>query len=123
VLTLNDLAAFDRNHPGAGTFFEARVDSLLDLAPFVVRKDQTLSVFGQAAHEIRAFARATAGAGIARIVPVGEALRFDRFWDGYDLLQELTRRVVARGSGLPAPGSDPERAYAPQAGGRAGRSI
>ncbi len=31
VLRLSDLAGFDRTHPGAGLFFEARVDSLTDL--------------------------------------------------------------------------------------------
>jgi hypothetical protein len=30
---------------------------------------------------------------VDRIVPVGQALQFQRFWDGYDLLQELTRHV------------------------------
>lgn len=96
VLRLSNLDQFDRAHPGAGTFLEATVGSLPDLAPFVVRKDQTLSVFGQSEETIRAFVQAAAGAGIDRIVPVGDALRFGRFWDGYDLLQELTRRVLAR---------------------------
>jgi hypothetical protein len=96
VLRLSDLEQLDRAHPGAGTFLEASVGSLPDLARFVVRKDQTLSVFGQSEETIRAFVHAAAGAGVDRIVPVGDALRFGRFWDGYDLLQELTRRVVAR---------------------------
>jgi hypothetical protein len=94
VLSLADLADFDRTHPGAGTFFEAAVPSLLDLAPFVRRKDQTLAVFGQSAEAVRAFVRAANGRGVDRVVPVGQALTFGRFWDGYDLLQELTRRIA-----------------------------
>jgi hypothetical protein len=39
--------------------------------------------------------RAANGRGVDRIVPFGEALTFGRFWDGYDLLAELTRRVHA----------------------------
>ncbi len=30
---------------------------------------------------------------IDRIVPVGQALEFSRYWDGYDLLEEMSRRV------------------------------
>lgn len=102
VLRLADLSDFDRTHPGAGTFFEASVRSLLDLTAFVTRKDQTLTVFGQPEETVRAFVRATNGRGIDRIVPVGEALTFGRFWDGYDLLQELTRRIVAPANALAA---------------------
>jgi hypothetical protein len=33
------------------------------------------------------------GRGVDRIVPLGQALTFDYRWDGYNLLQELTRHV------------------------------
>ena len=33
------------------------------------------------------------GPGLDRLVPFGQALTFNRYWDGYDLLQEFTRRV------------------------------
>lgn len=94
VLGLRDLADFDRTHPGAGLFFEARVDSLVDLLEFVSRKDQTLTAHGFSGEELAAFARSLQGGGIDRIVGFGEALSFDSFWDGYDLLAELTRTVT-----------------------------
>jgi hypothetical protein len=53
----------------------------------------TISGFDGA--EVAGFVRAVNGRGIDRIVPFGEALTFGRFWDGYDLLAELTRRVYA----------------------------
>ena len=31
--------------------------------------------------------------GIDRIVPMGKALTFNRYWDGYDLLAEMIRHV------------------------------
>jgi len=33
------------------------------------------------------------GRGIDRIVPLGKALTFNRYWDGYDLLAEMIRHV------------------------------
>lgn len=95
VLELSTLAGLDRTHPGAGLFLAAVVDDLEALADVVVRKDQTMTVSGVAGDEVARFVRAVNGRGIDRIVPFGEALRFGRFWDGYDLPAELTRRVHA----------------------------
>jgi hypothetical protein len=93
VVGLTDLADFDRNHPGAGLFFEARVDALADLVGFVSRKDQTVAARGFSREELVEFARSLQGRGIDRIVDFGEALAFSTLWDGYDLLAELTRTV------------------------------
>ena len=94
VLSLADLGGFDRSHPGVGLFFEARVDSLSDLVGFVKRKDQTRqSRMGSRTTELTAFARSLHGRGVDRIVGFGDALSFGRFWDGYDLLAELTRTI------------------------------
>lgn len=95
VLELETLDGFDRTHPGTGLFYAATVDTLDALAEFVVRKDQTMTVSGFDEAELAGFVRAVNGRGIDRIVPFGEALTFGRFWDGYDLLAELTRRVHA----------------------------
>jgi hypothetical protein len=94
ILSLEDLAGFDRTHPGAGLFFEARVNALSDLLAFVDPKDQTLTAYGFSTEELTRFARSLHGRGIDRIVPFGHALDFDSFWDGYDLLAELTRTVT-----------------------------
>jgi Acyl-CoA reductase (LuxC) len=93
VMDLDSLANLDRTHCGGGAFFQARVDSLSDLVPFVCRKDQCVTVFGFSPDELRAFARQLAGRGVNHIVPVGQALAFHRFWDGADLLQEMCQRV------------------------------
>jgi hypothetical protein len=94
VIRLKDLDNFDRTHPGAGLFFEARIDALSELLTFVVRKDQTLTTHGFTAEELTALARSLRGRGIDRIVGFGEALTFDSVWDGYDLLAELTRTIT-----------------------------
>ena len=94
VIGLSDLDEFDRTHPGAGLFFEARVDALADLVGFVSRKDQTLAAQGFSGEELADFVRSLQGRGIDRIVEFGEALEFSSLWDGYDLLAELTRTVT-----------------------------
>ncbi|TDB99574.1 gamma-glutamyl phosphate reductase [Micromonospora fluostatini] len=95
----NDLATVELTDPGdiprrwlgVGTFPQARVDALADLAPVVVRRDQTVTHFGFDAAELTAFARTVAGRGIDRLVPIGTALDFAATWDGYDLMREFTR--------------------------------
>jgi len=94
VVSLSDLSGFDRTHPGAGLFFDARVDALADLERFVSRKDQTLTAHGFSHDELTAFVRSLEGRGIDRIVEFGDALSFGSLWDGYDLLAELTRTVA-----------------------------
>lgn len=93
VAYLDTLEGFDRTHCGAGFLFESRFDKLLDLVPYVRRRDQTLTYFGFEQPELRTFAAAARGQGIDRIVPVGQALNFHRYWDGLDLLAEFSRRI------------------------------
>lgn len=93
VLTLSDLSQLNRAHPGAGLFFVAHVRKLADLAPHITRQDQTLGHYGFELDQLEALVERLAGRGLDRLVPLGQALTFNRYWDGYDLLQEFTRRV------------------------------
>jgi hypothetical protein len=96
VLPVDALEGLDRDHCGGGLFFQFAARGLQELVPFVRRKDQTLTHFGFEPAELFALAAALAGRGIDRMVPVGQALAFDRYWDGMDLLQEMSRRVAIR---------------------------
>ena len=83
-----------RDHVGGGYLLSLRLGALAELAPLITRTDQTLTQFGFDEAEIRDFAgRVAASGGIDRIVAIGQALTFDRFWDGYDLLDAFTRTV------------------------------
>jgi hypothetical protein len=93
VLEMDGLETFVRSSQGGGMIFQVGVAFLRDIVPFVVRRDQTLSCFGFTVDELREVVRRLNGRGLDRIVPVGSALSFHRFWDGYDLLQEMCRRV------------------------------
>jgi hypothetical protein len=92
---LPDLSLYDRDSCGGGIFFEfVSSDLEADLLSLARPQDQTAACFGLPADIARALARRLNGRGIDRWVPIGQALQFDRVWDGYDLLQEFTRRVV-----------------------------
>jgi hypothetical protein len=93
VLTLSGLDNFPQDHPGGGMFLEVHMPSLMDLAPFLNRRHQTLTAFGFTDEELNGFIRQLNGKAIDRVVPIGHALQFHRFWDGYDLLQEFCRCV------------------------------
>jgi len=93
VLDLEDSSDVPAEHCGAGLFFQMRVDDLSDIVRLVRRRDQTLTSFGFDFDALDRLAAALNGRGIDRLVPIGQALTFNRFWDGVDLLQELTRRV------------------------------
>ncbi len=70
VLELTTLDGFDRTHPGAGLFYAIALKTLDDLAPHVVRKDQTMTVSGIDAERLARFVRNVNGRGIDRIVAV-----------------------------------------------------
>jgi hypothetical protein len=93
VLSIDRLAGLGRHHPGGGLVFEADAPSLAALDAWVARKDQTLTHFGLPRDSLVSLATRLGGRGLDRIVPVGQALAFARFWDGYDLAAELVRYV------------------------------
>ncbi len=79
---------------GAGSFFQFRCERLADLANYLGRRDQTLTHEGFSEDQLRELATVLNGRGIDRMVPVGEALAFNRWWDGNDLLQAFSRHVI-----------------------------
>jgi hypothetical protein len=96
ILRADEFRELPREHCGGGLLFQYRISALDELIPFVERRDQTMTYFGFEPVELRAFATRLNGRGVDRIVPTGQALTFNRFWDGYDLLQELTRCIHIR---------------------------
>jgi hypothetical protein len=94
VVEIDGPAEIDRHHVGGGFLLSLRLGGLAELVPFLSRADQTLTQFGFDQAELADFAaRGGASGGIDRVVPFGQALTFDRFWDGYDLLAAFSRVV------------------------------
>lgn len=88
----NEISNF-RESCGGGFFFECFLNNIEELTELVRGKDQTLTYFGFNKTTLKNFITEVNGRGINRIVPIGQALNFSPTWDGYSLLNELTKRV------------------------------
>lgn len=78
---------------GFGLFYQAEIDELSDVMPFVTEKLQTVGVLGI---DKAALARCLADRGARgadRIVETGQALEMDTIWDGKDLIERLSREI------------------------------
>ncbi len=84
---------FRDNHFGDGFIVQYNIESLSDLIEHIEEVDQTLSVFGFSNHDILEFLNSIDRSGIDRIVPIGNALDFNHIWDGFDLIELMSRRI------------------------------
>lgn len=85
---------YDLRSPG-GFFLEYAAPTLDALRDFVTPRVQTLSYLGFQPEELRHFVLENGLTGVDRIVPVGHTMDFALTWDGYDLIQTLSRKISA----------------------------
>ena len=78
-----------------GFYLEYDTENLADIVLVVTRKFQTLSYLGVDAAELQNFVVQNGLSGIDRIVPVGKTADFAFVWDGYDLIEAMSRAVSA----------------------------
>jgi hypothetical protein len=78
---------------GGGYFYTRRLAAMEELRPYVDSKLQTVSYFGLNETSMEMLKTLSKAEGIDRIVPLGTALNFNYIWDGYNLLEELSRKV------------------------------
>ncbi len=82
------------SHPGGGYFYEWLAEDINDIAAVCGEKCQTMATFGLSARQAQDFIEHNRPCGVDRIVPLGQTMNFSLRWDGYDLLQTLTRTVT-----------------------------
>nr|MDE6852377.1 hypothetical protein [Lachnospiraceae bacterium] len=75
-----------------GLFFELTGVNFEEICPVVDEKFQTLLYFGIERQELVEMIVNNHLTGIDRIVPVGNSLDIDVFWDGYDIIGTLSRK-------------------------------
>ena len=80
----------------AGFFFEYVLKDREEFFSVVTEKFQTITQFGTDASELGQQIASAHLRGIDRIVPIGKAMDIGVFWDGHDLIRELSRCVVAQ---------------------------
>lgn len=78
---------------GGGYFYYQDCEKITELQVLKVPKVQTISYFGLSEDSKMLLEELAYGEGIDRIVKVGHALNFNYIWDGYNLFQELCRKV------------------------------
>ena len=76
-----------------GYFTEYATQHIEDIAQIVDGRYQTLSYYGLERADLKQFVRLQRLSGIDRIVPVGETTAFSFVWDGYNLIDQMTRIV------------------------------
>ena len=92
---LSDLPKGIENYRCAcGYFSEYIVSSLCDIADIITTKYQTMAYFGFSKEELNSFIENTHLKGIDRIVPIGCTTNFSLTWDGYNLIDTLSRIVT-----------------------------
>ena len=69
------------------------IKNLTILKKIINNKYQTLTYFGFKKNEIKEFIRKSNVIGIDRIVPVGRAFDMSPLWDGFDIINSLSRVV------------------------------
>jgi len=79
-----------------GLFYEYDSITLSEVAHIVNSKYQTVSYLGIDKSTLADFVINNRLKGIDRIVPVGEALNMNILWDGYNILNELSRIIDVR---------------------------
>jgi len=88
---LNDDIDCFRLH--SGYFSEYHASSLMELSKIVNKKYQTLSYYGFTKENLTTLIRKIEPKGIDRIVPIGRTMEFSSVWDGYELINTLSRRI------------------------------
>lgn len=81
----------------SGYFSEYHASSILELSKIIDRRYQTLSYYGFSKEELNNFMKQIKPCGIDRIVPIGKTTDFSLTWDGYNLIDTLSRIVDIRG--------------------------
>ncbi len=82
---------------GNGLFFELRVRTLAEILEHCEENDQTILSFGVSRQSWQDAILQSPPRGICRIVPFGKALEFNSIWDGTDLLEAMSKKILICG--------------------------
>ena len=79
-----------------GLFFEYNINKIDELKKIINKKYQTLTYFGLDTNLLKNFIIKNKLKGIDRVVPVGQSLDMSLMWDGYDIVNTLSRCIEIR---------------------------
>lgn len=76
-----------------GLFFDYTIQNLNEILPFIQQNIQTITYEGISKEEWSEFVCQNNLIGIDRIVPLGEALDMNVYWDGYSIIRNMSRII------------------------------
>lgn len=77
----------------SGYFNEYHASSIHEINKIINRKYQTLSYYGYSQSELKQIMLDLKPVGIDRVVPIGKTTDFSLTWDGYNLIEKLSRKI------------------------------
>ena len=78
---------------GGGYFFEYVTSDLKDLVPILQKPCQTISYLGLDPKQIYNLAVNYGVRGVDRIVPLGKTMELEFYWDGYQMIDTMSRYI------------------------------
>jgi hypothetical protein len=79
-----------------GFFYQFNIGKIKEIQKYINKKFQTMTYFGFSKKELNNFIFVNKIDGIDRIVPIGQALDINFYWDGFDINKILSRIVDVR---------------------------
>lgn len=80
---------------GYGTFVEINIKKIQDLNKYISEKCQTITQFGFESNDIKKIIIKDNFKGVDRIVKMGMAFEISNIWDGYDIINILSRKITS----------------------------
>ena len=77
----------------SGYFNEFNINHINELKNIIKKNYQTLSYFGICKNDLVSFFKTNRPMGVDRVVPIGNTLDFSLNWDGYDLINQMSRII------------------------------
>lgn len=78
---------------GGGCFFEYAARDLEEIVPVLGKRCQTVSVLGVERAAVRELVFSSGVRGVDRIVPLGGTMELSFIWDGYKMIETMSRYV------------------------------
>ena len=86
----DDLMDFKQN---SGFFMEYTAKDLSEIIPILGKRCQTISVLGIDKKDIVDIVMKNGVRGVDRVVPLGETMGLEFIWDGYKMIEAMTRLI------------------------------
>ena len=81
---------------GGGYFFEYEMEKLEELIPILGKSCQTISYYGWDSSRIQDMVFQSGVRGVDRIVPLGHTMDLAFIWDGYHMIETMSRVVYVQ---------------------------